>query len=77
MPKEIGQDVESLEFISSFPYEKKDMLMLGYKATVKKRELKLSGEVDSAEWVAYDKALSLLTEGSVAYSLVKAVIDRN
>jgi len=73
--EEIGQDVESLEFISSFPYEKKDMLMLGYKATVKKQTLKLSDEVDSAEWVEYGKALSLLTEGSIAYRLVNAVVD--
>ena len=39
--EEIGQDVESLEFIKSYPYEKKEMLMLGYKATVKKKEFKL------------------------------------
>ena len=49
--EEIDQDVESLEFIGSYPYEKKEMLMLGYKATVRKKEFKLSGEVDSVEWV--------------------------
>ena len=74
--EEIGQDVEELEFISSYPYEKKEMLMLGYKATVKKRDFKLSGEVDSVEWVKYDNALSLLREGSIAWKLVKTVIER-
>ena len=73
--EEIGQDVEELEFISSYPYEKKEMLMLGYKATVKKRDFKLSGEVDSVEWVKYDKALSLLREGSIPWKLVKTVIE--
>ena len=74
--EEIGQDVEELEFISSYPYEKKEMLMLGYKATVKKQDFKLSGEVDSVEWVKYDNALSLLREGSIAWKLVKTVIER-
>lgn len=49
--EEIGQDVEGLEFISSYPYEKKEMLMLGYKAAVTKKDFKLSNEVDSVEWV--------------------------
>ena len=74
--EEIGQDVETLGFISSYPYEKKEMLMLGYKATVRKKDFKLSGEVDSAEWVKYENALSLLREGSIAWQLVKAVIGR-
>lgn len=74
--EEIGQEVESLEFISSYPYDKKEMLMLGYKATVKKRDFKLSGEVDSVEWVQYDNALSMLREGSIAWQLVKTVIGQ-
>lgn len=73
--EEIGQKVEKLKFIRSYPYEKK-MLMLGYKATVKKQDLKLSGEVDSAEWVKYENALSLLREGSIAWQLVKSVIEQ-
>ena len=72
--EEIGQDVETLQFISSYPYEKKEMLMLGYKATVKKQEFKLSSEVDSVEWVKFDNALALLREGSIAWQLVKTVV---
>ena len=70
--EEIGQDVEKLEFISSYPFEKKEMLMLGYKATVKKKEFKLSGEVDSVKWFKFEEALSMLREGSIAWQLVKA-----
>ena len=73
--EEIGQDVETLEFIKSYPYEKKGMLMLGYKAKVKKKSFTLSGEVDSVEWVKYVEALSLLREGSIAWQLVKYVIE--
>ena len=74
--EEIGQDVESLEYIRSYPYEKKDMLMLGFKATVKKQDFKLSGEVDSVKWVKYESALSHLREGSIARQLVKAVTEQ-
>ena len=73
--EEIGQNVESLKFISSYPFEKKEMLMLGYKATVKKQNFNLSVEVDSAEWVKYENALELLREGSIAWQLVKTVIE--
>lgn len=74
--EEIGQDVEQLEFVSSYPYEKKEMLMLGYKAVVKKKSFKLSAEVDSVEWVKYEEALSLLREGSIAWQLVKIIIEQ-
>lgn len=75
--EEIGQNVEGLEFIRSYPYDKKEMLMLGFKATVKKQDFNLSGEVDSVEWVELDKALSYLREGSIGWQLVKAVIERS
>ncbi len=73
--EEIGQQVEKLEFVRSYPYDKKEMLMLGYKASVKKRDFTVSGEVDSVMWVKYEDALSHLREGSVAWQLVKSVIE--
>lgn len=50
--------------------------MLGYKAFVDKKDFTLSGEVDSAEWVKFDEALPLLREGSIAWQLVKEVIEQ-
>ena len=73
--EEVGQDVYDLKFIQSYPYEQKEMLMLGYKASVKKQEFKLSGEVDSEEWVKFEDALGLIREGSIAWQLVKTVIE--
>ena len=49
--------------------------MLGYRARVKKKDFTLSGEVDSAEWVPFGHALEKLREGSIAWQLVKSVID--
>lgn len=72
--EEIGQDVEKLQYIQSYPYEKKAMLMLGFRAEVKKKEFRLSGEVDSARWVPFSEALGKLREGSIAWQLVRTVI---
>lgn len=74
--EEIGQDVEDLTFVSGYPYEKKDLLMLGYKAQVKKKEFHLSQEVDAVEWVSYENALEKLRQGSIAWQLVKQVISK-
>lgn len=72
--EELGLDVIDLKFIKSYPYEKKEMLMLGYKAVVKKSDFSISKEVDSVKWIKFESALSLLREGSIAWQLVKTVI---
>lgn len=73
--EEIGLEVRKLEFVRSYPYEKKEMLMLGFKATVRKGDFTLSQEVDSVEWVKFEDALAKLREGSIAWQLVKSVIE--
>lgn len=74
--EEIGMDVEKIQYIRSYFYNKKCMLMLGYKATVKKAEFTISNEVDSAAWIPYGDALTKLREGSIAWQLVKEVIEK-
>lgn len=73
--EEVGLKVESLKYIKSYPYEKKEMLMLGYRADVKKAELKLSGEVDAAGWFPLSEALERLRQGGIAWQLVKQIIE--
>ena len=73
--EELGLDVENLTFIRTYPYEKKEMLMLGFKAEVKKADFVYSTEVDSAKWFAFDEALENIREGSIAWQLVKEVIE--
>lgn len=72
--EELGLTVEKLTYVRSYPYEKKEMLMLGFRADVKKADFQLSGEVDAAEWVPFTEALSKLREGSIAWQLVQTVI---
>ena len=74
--EELGLDVESLKYISSYPFTKKEMLMLGYQARVKKKDFDLSGEVDSAKWFPFEAALDQIREGSIAWQLVKEVIEK-
>lgn len=73
--EELGLDVESLNFVKTYPYEQKEMLMLGYKAEVKKADFVYSQEVDSAKWFSFDEALENIREGSIAWQLVKEVIE--
>lgn len=74
--EEIGLDVETLEFIRSYPYEKKEMLMLGFLATVKKTDFHISGEVDSVEWFPLCAADDKLRPGSIAWQLVSRVKEQ-
>lgn len=73
--EETGLDVGELQFIRTFPYKKKDLLMIGYFARVKKADFVLSSEVDAAEWVPLKDALTKLKKGSIAWQLVERVIE--
>ncbi|MBR4144109.1 MAG: NUDIX domain-containing protein [Lachnospiraceae bacterium] len=74
--EEIGQEVDQLIYIRSYPYEKKNLLMLGFLAKVNKKEFKLSGEVDNVEWFPIEEAPMMLREGGIAWQLVKEIIER-
>lgn len=71
--EELGLNVKSVAYVKSYLYEKKEMLMLGFKAIVEKKDFALSGEVDAAEWVKLEDAPRLLREGSIAWQLVNEV----
>lgn len=74
--EEIGQEVNQLIYIRSYPYEKKNLLMLGFLAKVNKKEFKLSGEVDNVEWFPLEEAPAKLREGGIAWQLVREINDR-
>ena len=73
--EEIGLPIETLTYVRSYPYVEKELLMLGFKATVKKADFILSDEVAYAEWVPFAQATAQLREGSIARQLVKAVTE--
>ena len=49
--EEIGLDLESLEYVGTYWFEKREQLMHGFIGFAPKKELTLSAEIDSAEWV--------------------------
>lgn len=69
--EELGIEPVSIQYINSYPFPKKDMLMLGFVANVKKGNFHLSEEVDEASWFSYDEALQNMKEGSIAMALLK------
>lgn len=73
--EEIGLKVQKLTYIHSYPFDKKAMLMLGFRADVKKREFALSQEVDDAAWVPLADAPDRLRAGGVAWQLTRAILD--
>ncbi len=73
--EELGLQTETLTYVRSYPYPEKELLMLGFQATVQKAAFTLSAEVNDARWVPFDEALSLLREGSIAWQLAKTVIE--
>lgn len=73
--EELGLEVQNLRYIGSYPYEKKEMLMLGFEASVKKAEFALSGEVDAAQWIPLSQAPTRLRQGGIAWQLVREILS--
>lgn len=67
--EELGLKPYQIAYVKSYPFERKDMLMLGYVARVKKGEFCLSQEVDQADWFTYEEAVKRLRPGSIARQL--------
>lgn len=69
--EELGIAPDKVTFVKSYPYAKKDMLMLGFLAGVRKTDFHISGEVDRAEWFSFENAVKAVREGSIIQQLIK------
>lgn len=74
--EELGIKPYSIEYINSYTFDKKEMLMLGFMARLKKADFYLSKEVESAEWFPINEALEKLREATIAAKLVENCIER-
>ncbi len=72
--EELGLAAKSVRFISSYVYEKKQMLMLGYCVDVDEGEFKLSDELYAAQWFDKERAASLLKDTSVGNRLIADIL---
>lgn len=75
--EEIGVSAHTIQFIKSYYYEKRDMLMLGFVAFAEKCPLSVSVEVDAAEWVPLEEAAGRLKDGSIAMQLLQDYLSTN
>ncbi len=75
--EEIGIVVDSLQFAGTYWFGKKDMLMIGFLARCRKKEFRLSDEVDAAEWIPIAEAIHKVhPKGSVSYALVEKFLNQ-
>lgn len=73
--EETGQKVNKITYISSYYYEKRELLMIGFRCDVKKSEFNISKEVDKVEWHGLNEAVNLLRKGSIAQQLLLSIIN--
>ena len=77
--EEIGLDLETLDYAGTYWFAKGDMLMHGFIGYAGKRELTLSPEVDSAEWVPALDAQSKMfpdSPGNAQYGVYRKYLER-
>ncbi|WBW99114.1 NAD(+) diphosphatase [Oceanirhabdus sp. W0125-5] len=75
--EETGLKVIKYKYISSYYHSKRNLLMLGYIAYVKKNEFRISGEVDKINWFSISDAHTYLRNGSIGmehFNNVKKVL---
>lgn len=77
--EETGIKVDSLDFAGTYWFAKKQMLMIGFMAhcSDSSHSLRLSLEVDGADWVQSDEAPNLVhPKGSVSHILCDLFLDK-
>lgn len=72
--EETGQEANKTTYISSYYYDKRELLMVGFRCDVEKREFNNSKEVDKIEWYKLQEAIKLLRDGSIAQQLLQSII---
>ncbi len=73
--EEIDLEVTDLRYIRSYYHEKSDNLMLGFVCFVKRYDLVVSCEVDSACWFDLNKAVEMLRFDSIGRNLLEEFIN--
>lgn len=73
--EETGQKADKVTYVLSYYYEKRELLMVGFRCDVKKRDFNQSSEVDNIKWHKLPGAVDFLREGSIARQLLRAIIS--
>lgn len=68
--EEVGLDVDDLRLQGTWWFSKKEMMMVGFVARASRTELKLSSEVDGADWVEPSEAIRLVHQSAESVSRI-------
>lgn len=77
--EEVGIELESIEYVSSYWYVPKGILMLGFIGKAKTDSITPSKEVNEAKWVPYGEARPLFFpegSGNLQYPLYQAYLRK-
>lgn len=74
--EETGLSVLDVQYVSSYPYEKRDNLMLGFVCRVAHADFSLSDEVKTATWFTPDEADNALAQSLIAQQLLRDYKNR-
>lgn len=76
--EELGFDLNSLHFVSSYYHEKSNALMLGFYGVTEKTHFILQKEeVDAACWVDTNQTLSSLKPENIGFTHLQTILKTN
>ncbi|MDD3077821.1 MAG: NUDIX domain-containing protein [Paludibacter sp.] len=76
--EETGITPDSLQFLGTYWFAKKDMLMIGFMAKAQKSAFNISKEVDEAQWIPVEQAIKMVhPKGSVSYALLEKYMSNS
>lgn len=75
--EEVGLELTDLKPAGTYWFEKNELLMIAFIGKAPKSELKLSEEVDGAQWVKLEKAVNMVhPKGSISNAVIVEYINR-
>lgn len=75
--EELGLDVQALQLIRTYWFQRGGQLMIGFFARVQKAPFALSREIMSAAWMRPEAARAAMHPGGPAYQLVSQYMEEN
>ncbi len=73
--EETGLTVSSVRFVRSYYYPKRDQLMLGFAVNAAEGDVRLSCEVEDAQWFSVAEAREQLREAKIAAQLLEDALQ--
>jgi NAD+ diphosphatase len=73
--EETGQDAEETKYVDSYYSSENDLIMIGFIASVKKKDFSTSKEILDINWYPPNEALNVLVKGSIAKRHFERILE--